>query len=166
MVMTISRSYATLEGAKRVIADLERNGFRSDQLSLIGRPMPDDEVRNGAVLGVTAGAATGLLAGMGMLTVPGLGPFVSVGWLASTLVGGSAGALTGSLAGAIAGQFASPEEAGRHAALLERGGSLVSVRGDESEVERARGIMDRGRPVDPESDSFGTAWSGSSQSAP
>jgi hypothetical protein len=149
MLTTISRSYATLDEAKHVIADLEQIGFRPDQLSLIGRRMPDLEGEEGAALAGAGGAARGLLAGMGMLTVPGLGPFVSVGWLASNLVGGSAGPLAASLTGAFTGQFASCEAAERPAALLKRGRSLVSVRGDEAEVQRARVIMDRGAPLAP-----------------
>lgn len=168
MLRTVSRSYATLDAAKHVVADLEGSGFRPDQISLIGRPAAGDDVAGGAMLGGTAGAATGLLAGLGTITVPGLGPLVSAGWLASTIVAGSAGALAGSIAGALAAQFVSPEEANSHAGLLQRGGSLVSVHGEDEDIERAQDIMDRGEPIDPASVSdFGRQyWSGSSQSGP
>lgn len=168
MLMTISRPYATLEAAKRVVSELESNGFRSEQLSLIGRPASDGDVKNGAMLGGAGGAATGLLAGLGMMTMPGLGPFVAVGWLASTLVGGSAGALTGSIAGALANLFTTPEEAKVHSGILERGGSLVSVRCEDDEIAKAKAIMERGQPVDVSSSavSGNSYWSGSTQSVP
>lgn len=167
MLKTISRSYATLEAAKQVVMDLEQNGFRSDQITLIGRPSNDGDLANGAVIGGTAGAVTGLLAGLGVVAVPGLGPFVAVGWLATTIVGGSTGALTGGVAGLLAGLFRTPEEASGHAAFIERGGSLVSVRGEDAEIEAAKQIMRRGRPVDPASSDYGNRyWSGSDRSVP
>jgi len=167
MLQTVSRSYPTLEAAKQVVLDLERHGFDSQQLSLIGRPQADGRVGDGAMLGGAAGAMTGLLAGMGMVTVPGLGPFVAVGWLASSLVGGSAGALTGSIAGGLSSLFSTSEEAAGHSGVLEQGGSLVSVRCDDRDMDKAKAILERGKPIDPSTDGGGNSdWSGSNETVP
>lgn len=153
MLAIVNRSYPTLDVAKRVVTDLEGDGFQPEQLNLIGCASADTASVEGAMPDASAGSATGLLAGLRLMTVPGLGPFASVGWLAASIAGGSTGALVGSVVGALAAQFTSPEEANGHAGVLQRGGSLVTVRGDDNALERARNIMDRGEPISPDSSS-------------
>jgi hypothetical protein len=157
MLRTVSRSFPSLDTARRVVADLEGSGFRSDQLSLIGCPVADGDMPGGGA------NATGLLGDLGMISVPGLGPLVSGGWLASTLVFGSAGTLAGSIVGALAAQLVSPEEANGYAGLVQRGYSLVLVSGENGDIERAMEIMDCSEPIDPEysSDFENRNWSGS-----
>lgn len=102
----------------------------------------------GATLGTVLGGGAGLLAGLGMLAIPGLGPVVAAGWLASTLVGAGAGAATGGLIGALTGAGVDETHAHSYAEGISRGGTLVTVRTDDSRVAAATEILDREGTVD------------------
>lgn len=115
----------------------------------------DNDVAEGAGKGATTGGliggAGGLLAGLGMLAIPGLGPVVAAGWLASTAlgaaVGAAAGGATGGLLGALKEAGHSDDEAHVYSEGVRRGGTLVSVRADDSEESRVQGILDQQRGV-------------------
>lgn len=105
----------------------------------------------GATTGGLVGGAGGLLAGLGMLAIPGLGPVVAAGWLASTAVGAAVGAAAGGAAGGLLGALKeaghSDEEAQVYSEGVRRGGTLVSVKADESERSRVESILDQQRGV-------------------
>src|SRR5215204_7083453 len=100
----------------------------------------------GASLGTLLGGGAGLLAGLGMLAIPGLGPVVAAGWLASTLVGAgagaAAGAASGGLLGALTGAGVDERDAHTYAEGVRRGGTLVTVRADQSMADRVIDILD------------------------
>src|SRR5215207_2527053 len=96
----------------------------------------------GASLGTLLGGGAGLLAGLGMLAIPGLGPVVAAGWLASTLVGAGAGAASGGLLGALVGAGVDESDAHTYAEGVRRGGTLVTVRADQSLADRVIDILD------------------------
>src|SRR5215204_4057635 len=96
----------------------------------------------GASLGAMLGGGAGLLAGLGMLAIPGLGPVVAAGWLASTLVGAGAGAASGGLLGALVGAGVDERDAHTYAEGVRRGGTLVTVRADQSMADRVIDILD------------------------
>lgn len=106
----------------------------------------------GAATGGLIGGAGGLLAGLGMLAIPGLGPVVAAGWLASTAVGAAVGAAAGGAAGGLLGALKdaghSDEEAHVYSEGVRRGGTLVSVRAEDSEISRVEAIFDQQRGVD------------------
>jgi hypothetical protein len=102
----------------------------------------------GASLGTVLGGGAGLLAGLGMLAIPGLGPVVAAGWLASTLVGAGAGAATGGLIGALTGAGIDETHAHSYAEGINRGGTLVTVRTDETRVATVTDILDDEGTVD------------------
>jgi len=116
----------------------------------------ENDVAEGAGVGATTGGliggGAGLLAGLGMLAIPGLGPVVAAGWLASTAVGAAVGAAAGGAAGGLLGALKeaghTDEEANVYSEGVRRGGTLVSVRVDESEVERIQAILDSQHGVD------------------
>jgi hypothetical protein len=111
-----------------------------------------DGAGKGATTGGLIGGGAGLLAGLGMLAIPGLGPVVAAGWLASTVVGAAVGAAAGGAAGGLLGALKeaghTDEEAHVYSEGVRRGGTLVSVRADESEVDRIERILAGQRGVD------------------
>lgn len=102
----------------------------------------------GASLGTVLGGGAGLLAGLGLLAIPGLGPVVAAGWLAATLVGAGAGAATGGVVGALTGLGVDESHAHGYAEGISRGGTLVTVRADETRLASVTDILDREGTVD------------------
>lgn len=173
---TITRLYDTHTEAMDAVSALEAAGFGAADISVIsnnadnwheshrhhGRSPGDmngdgeSDVAEGAGKGAATGGAlgvgAGVLAGLGMLAVPGLGPVVAAGWLASAAVAGAAGAAAG---GAVGGILGALKEAGHddddahvYAEGVRRGGTLVSVRVNETERARAQAILDESRGWD------------------
>ncbi|MFN3515199.1 MAG: hypothetical protein ACK41C_19305 [Phenylobacterium sp.] len=111
-----------------------------------------DGAGKGAATGGVLGGGAGLLAGLGMLAIPGLGPVVAAGWLASTAAGAVAGAAiggaTGGLLGALKEAGHSDEEANVYSEGVRRGGTLISVRADDSHAARIEEILHGRQGVD------------------
>ncbi|MCG7392440.1 hypothetical protein MHY87_05925 [Microvirga sp. ACRRW] len=103
----------------------------------------------GAAAGTIAGGGAGLLAGLGTVAVPGLGPVIAAGWLVSTLVGAGAGAALGGLMGALADTGLSEDEAKAYVDGVRQGGTLVTVRLDESDMNRVVDILDDEGRIEP-----------------
>ena len=103
----------------------------------------------GAAAGTIAGGGAGLLAGLGTVAVPGIGPVVAAGWLVSTLVGAGAGAALGGLMGALADSGLSEDEAQAYVDGVRQGGTLVTVRADEADMDRVVGILEDEGRVEP-----------------
>ena len=155
---TLSRVYDTYSQAQRVVADLKSAGIDDSEISLVANKHVSaeyddvDEVSGaatGAGLGATIGGAGGLLAGLGMIAIPGIGPVVAAGWLAATLAGAVAGAAAGGLVGALADAGVSKEDAEVYSEAVRRGGTLVTVRSEDSLVPTVQSILDGHTPVDP-----------------
>lgn len=100
-----------------------------------------DGAGTGATLGTVLGGGAGLLAGLGLMAIPGVGPVVAAGWLVATLTGAGVGAATGGLLGALTGAGLSDSEAEHYAEGVRRGGTLVTVRTDESRAERVTALL-------------------------
>jgi len=127
-------------------ADNSWDSYRSDTSDAAGG------AEAGAGVGAVLGGAGGLLAGLGIMAIPGLGPVVAAGWLASTAVGAVTGAAVGGATGGILGALTDsgvPEQdAHVYAEGVRRGGTLVSARVDDSQVEAASAILRSNRAVD------------------
>ncbi|MGN7479384.1 general stress protein [Solibacillus silvestris] len=132
--------YDTEQEAIAAIEDLKRQGYRSEDISIVSKrqsevDMISDEtgadVVEGAVTGVAAGGALGgiggVLLGLGALAIPGIGPVVAAGPIATGLAGLAAGASVGGLAGALVGMGISAEEADRYNEQFKAGKILVIV---------------------------------------
>lgn len=140
-------------GADRASGEMGERGERGEHGERGERG--DNETAEGAGKGATTGGllggGAGLLAGLGMLAIPGVGPVVAAGWLASTalgaVVGAVAGGATGGLLGALKDAGESEEDAHVYAEGVRRGGSLVSVKADDSDVSRVNQILDSNRGV-------------------
>jgi hypothetical protein len=87
------------------------------------------------------------------MAIPGVGPVVAAGWLVATAVGAAAGAGVGGASGGVIGSMISAgvlkENAEIYAEGVRRGGTLVTVRVDESDESKAEAIMRKHDPVDP-----------------
>ena len=89
------------------------------------------------------GGALGWLAGIGLLAIPGLGPFVAAGPIMAMLGGIGVGGTIGGLAGALIGVGMPEYEAKRYEGRIRRGGILLSVHCDNSDMEKsARRILE------------------------
>lgn len=155
MTITITHVFDDYASAENAVRELEGAGFTSDQISVVGRrPEGHEEHAEGAATGATlggvAGAATGLLTSLGLIAIPGVGPLVAAGVLATTLAGAATGAIAGGVLGALVDYGISKEEAPVYAESLRRGGTLVSVRAEDTLADRADLILQRHEPVDME----------------
>lgn len=162
---TISRLYKDYDTGARVVGELERAGIPHDDISIVannesgwfdrdrttsrvdrdhdGRDDRAEGAAAGAGIGATLGGVAGLLAGLGMLAIPGIGPVVAAGWLASTAAVAAAGGTAGGLIGALTRAGHHENEARAYAEGVQRGGTLVTVRVDDSHAATAEAIMQR-----------------------
>jgi uncharacterized membrane protein len=175
---TLSRVYDTYGQASQVVTELEAAGVPRAEVSLLANKhvsAAHDEVaevsgaRTGAGVGAALGGAGGLLAGLGLMAIPGVGPVVALGWFASTLVGAAAGAATGGIIGALVDIGVPKEHAEVYSEAIRRGGTLVTVRVEDTGVARAEAILNRHAPVDPTAriaDYRRQGWKGYDPTAP
>jgi hypothetical protein len=163
-------SHATALAAVR---DLESAGFTSNEVSLLGQQGAVAETVTatptesgaavGASVGGVVGGGAGLLAGIGMLAIPGIGPLVAAGWLAATLVGAAGGAAAGGLLGSLTGSGVEEGEAHVYAEGVRRGGTIVTVRTDDTRMGRAADVVSAHGPVNTtarEADYRASGWKG------
>ena len=85
---------------------------------------------------------------MGVIAIPGIGPLVAAGVLATTLVGAAGGSLVGGLLGALTDHGVDERDAHVYSEGVRRGGTLVTVRADDTRVDEAERILNDQRPVD------------------
>ena len=157
-MQTLTKVYERHDVARKVVNELETAGFPASSISLLANKDISDqyadvddasEAGTGAGVGATVGGAAGLLAGLGLLAIPGLGPVVAAGWLASTALGAVAGGVTGGLVGALIDADVPEDHAHVYSEAVRRGGTLLSVRVEDSDVAMARAILDRHTSIDP-----------------
>lgn len=134
--------FSSADDAQRAVAELERAGFTKDDVSYVARegtrifqnPLSG---KSGTESGAAKGAGAGLLIGLAAIAIPGVGPAVAAGPLAMALVGASAGGLLGALADLGVPKRHAKEWSDR----LALGGSLVVVRVNTENVNRAEAIV-------------------------
>ena len=132
---TITRLYDNHAVAVEVVQQLEAAGLSHSDISLVSN---DAEGRYSNVR--PTGTATGLTSGdpdQGAATGAGTG--ASLG----TALGGGAGLL-----GSLTGAGVSEADAHVHAEGVRRGGTLVTVRADETLAARVSSVLDGRTPVD------------------
>ena len=174
---TVTRLFDSHTEALDAVAELEASGVSHNDISIVSNntdkwhsgekgshagPLGDrngdgendvaDGAGKGAATGGLLGAGAGVLAGLGMLAIPGLGPVVAAGWLASTAVGAAVGAAaggaTGGLLGALKEAGHTDDEANVYSESVRRGGTLVSVKADDSDKARLEAILNGKRGFD------------------
>ena len=169
---TFTALFDTYASASSAVNRLEGAGIPHDKISIVSNDESHREhtaaehagTGTGASLGTLLGGGAGLLAGLGLLAIPGLGPVVAAGWLASTLVGAGVGAAAGGIVGALTDAGISHEDAHAYAEGINRGGTLVTVRGDSSQAAQITDILDDEGTVDLDArsrDWRDSGWNGS-----
>ena len=167
VIVALFDDYRDAQGA---IGELETAGIRSDDINIVannvgnrygahpeyrsgaGSPSSGTSESSGAEAGAAIGAVVaggaGLLAALGALAIPGIGPVVAAGALVSTLAGAGVGAAAGGVLGALIGAGISREHADIYAEAVRRGGTLVTVRSDDTNRDRVSDILGRHSPAD------------------
>ncbi len=180
---TVTALFDTYDHAASAVRALKDAGFSSADISLIANnvagDVPNDDMdagdaaAAGAGVGAVAGGGAGLLAGLGTIAIPGIGPVIAGGWLLATAVGAVAGAAVGGVAGGLLGALANAgvpeEEAHVYAEGVRRGGSLVSVRADDTRADTAAAILQNAAGVDlarRRTDYLAEGWGGFDEEAP
>ncbi|UVI30884.1 general stress protein [Paenibacillus spongiae] len=135
--------FDTYQGAIDAIEGLKRQGYLSDEISVIAKDKDEAEevtettetkTAEGLAAGLTTGGVlggvTGLLAGIGALAIPGIGPILAAGPIAATITGAAVGAWTGGLVGGLIGMGIPQDEAERYDEYVRNGRILVMVDAD------------------------------------
>jgi len=170
MAQSVIALYDDFSTARRAVEDLVSAGFPRDTISILANDaderhaaylrdnnMEDDDVHGDE--GAGFGAVVGALVGLGVALIPGIGPVLAAGPLAAAAmagIGAAAGAVTGGVVASLVDLGVPEDEAGLYAEGIRRGGTLVSVTVDESQVNRAQDIMNRHNPTD--LDRHGASW--------
>lgn len=157
MIKTVIGSFDRIDDADRAMQALRNAGFMGDDINLVANNVqrsadgavrrtssPDDD-HAGAATGAAAGGAIGGAAGLAVslmgLAVPGIGPILAAGPIIAALAGAGAGAVAGGLIGSLTDLGVEEEHAEIYAESVRRGGSLVTVRVDETRTDEASSIL-------------------------
>ena len=173
---TLTRLFDNHADAVAVVQALEAAGFSHDDVSIVAN---NSDTRyttgtavgstgahagvaaeegaagagTGATLGTVLGGGAGLLAGIGALAIPGVDHVVPPIIKKKTLTGAGIGAAVaggvGGLVGSLTHAGVPEQDAHVYAEGVRRGGSLVTVRVDESRAAQAEGILNGRSYVDP-----------------
>lgn len=148
----IAGVFETEQEAIRAIEALKRQGYKADEISVVGKNKDKieditDTTHTRAPEGAAAGAATGgllggtagVLAGLGLLAIPGIGPILAAGPIAAGLTGAAAGAGAGTLVGGLIGLGIHEDDAKRYGDYVKEGKILVLV---DSDADREEGVYD------------------------
>ena len=181
---TITALFDTYDHAASAVRSLRDAGISSADISVVANNVAGDIQSDvdmgveegaaaGAGVGAVAGGGAGLLAGLGTIAIPGIGPVIAGGWLLATAVGALAGAAVGGAAGGLLGALANagvPEEQAHvYAEGVRRGGTLVSVRAEDSRADAVGAILRNAAGVDLDrrrNDYLAEGWTGFDEEAP
>lgn len=137
--------------ADRAVDELRNQGFRNDQIGVVG-PDPkagststDSRTGSGAVTGAIAGAGVGGLVGLGIVAgvIPVLGPVIAGGTLAVILANAAGGAVIAGIAGALIGLGIPKEDAEHYEGELKQGRTIVTVKDLGERYNEAQAILQR-----------------------
>lgn len=173
---TQTKLFDTHAHAANAVRELEASGFSHDEVSIMGNngdPLSSSDAtpvgegvggtEAGASLGTVVGGGVGLLAGLGALAIPGVGPIVAAGWLVALVTGAGAGAAAGGLIGSLTNAGVDEKDAHVYAEGMKRGGTIVTVRAEDSRSAEAAMILNRHAPVNiatREADYRASGWTG------
>ncbi len=141
--------------AQQAVAELKREGFRDDQIGVVGRDgsgagtagvkeSGPSKAGEGAAIGAATGAGVGALWALGIVAgvLPAIGPAIAGGILASVLASAAGGAAIAGVAGALIGLGIPEEEARHYEGEVKAGRTLVTVKAD-GRYDEARVILRR-----------------------
>src|SRR5947209_2595164 len=133
--------------ADAAIYELQRAGFRDDQIGFIVRnedtgaatTVEDGNTTEGApgaaVGAVSGGIIGGVIGAAAALLIPGIGPAIAGGILVTVLGGAAIGAAAGGIVGALVGMGVPEEEAHYYAGEFHSGRTLVTVKAEGRQQE-------------------------------
>jgi uncharacterized protein (TIGR02271 family) len=165
MPKTVVGFFDNFRQAENAVEELNRSGFRREDLSIIanqevrsssrtqkGGGDDDGDAGTGAAVGATTGAvvggAAGLIASLAGLSIPVVGPILAAGPIVAMLSGAGVGAVAGGLIGALVNLGVPEEEARVYEEGIKRGGTLVTLKTDDAKAQTAADIMNRHGAVD------------------
>ncbi len=161
-IRTFAHLYDRYDDARQTVEALEAAGVPHSDISIVSNNADNshglttasgtgtgaanpatDETRagTGASTGTLVGGGLGLLTGLGLLAIPGVGPVVAAGWLIATITGAGIGAAGGGLLGSLIHAGVPEEHAHAYSEGVRRGGTLVSVRADESQASTIESVL-------------------------
>ncbi len=159
MTTTVTGLFDARENASDAVRELKRAGVPNAEISIVTNKvdgqsaqrsaddrtvdnnMSESGTADGAAIGGVLGGGAGILAGLGLLAIPGLGPVLGVGWLATAAIGAAVGASGGGLIGALVGAGVDNDDAKIYVDRVRAGGTLVSVRVPDADVNAIEAIM-------------------------
>jgi hypothetical protein len=166
MTTTVNGLFDDRDDAANAVNEIQAAGISKDEISIVtnkvdgqsaqrsaGDRMVDNNMAesgtgDGALIGGVLGGGAGLLAGLGTIVIPGLGPLLGVGWLITTAIGAAVGASGGGLIGALVGAGVDNDDAQVYVDRIRTGGTLVSVRVADADVDAIAAIMSKYNGID------------------
>ncbi len=166
MTTTVNGLFDDRNDAASAVSEIKAAGISKDEISIVtnkvdgqsaqrsaGDRMVDNNMAesgtgDGALIGGVLGGGAGLLAGLGTIVIPGLGPLLGVGWLITTAIGAAVGASGGGLIGALVGAGVDNDDAQVYVDRIRTGGTLVSVRVADADVDAIAAIMSKYNGID------------------
>jgi hypothetical protein len=161
--------YDHYEKASQAVSDIVATGISHDKISLLANNLSGDhpalvsnpavagedfaardEAQPAAVTGVEVGISVGVLLSVSALLIPGIGPLVAAGALAV------AGGVIGGAIGLLTEHGISHADSHLYAEGLKRGGTLVTVAADESQLDAIRQVFKAHGAIDIEK--RGATW--------
>jgi uncharacterized protein (TIGR02271 family) len=137
--------------AERAVAELKRERFTDEQISLVGKNA-DGEVKadgdnmagTGAATGMAIGAGTAALVSLGITfgVIPVIGPILAMGPLGAALISAAGGLAAGGLIGGLVGMGIPEHEAKYYEGEVKSGRFLVTVKAEARSAE-AWAVMQR-----------------------
>lgn len=158
MLITITGLFPSGQIARMAFDDLIEAGVppadvsivtNEGQVAVVDRSVSEtaESAGTGASIGGVLGGTGGLLAGLGVIAIPGLGPVVAAGWLAAMAAGVVAGAAAGGLVGTLVELGISRDDAEFYIDGVQDGGTLLTIRVDETHADEVRAILDTHKPI-------------------
>jgi hypothetical protein len=170
---TIVALYDRYENASEAVAEIIQAGASREKISLLANNMSGDHpplttnpsyareeldtkdqeqpaVVTGAEFGIGVGGILGVLIGTGAIVIPGIGPLIAAGALATIGAGAAAGGFVGGAIGLLTGHGVSNDDSHLYAEGLKRGGTLVTVAADDTQLDTFRQIFKTHGAVDVE----------------
>jgi len=145
--------YDTKEAAVAAAKELNKQGFSSKKLSVIGRVakgdadfLEDEELmeKAGKRVGITTliGSTVGILSGVGVFAIPGLGFIFGAGALMGAIAGFDIGLIGGGLISALSLTNIKGDIAKKYEEHLQEGKFLLIVQGNEEDVKKAHNLLE------------------------
>ena len=163
MIKTVIGYFDRAQDADRATRDLRELGFDDADINVVVSNVSQGDaetdlpiigdgrgpVARGAVAGGVLGGAAGLAVSLVGFAIPGIGPILSAGPIVAALAAAGAGAVAGGVIGRLNDLGIEKREAALYAeAVRARGGTLITLRADESRADEASAVLRAAGAID------------------